>query len=156
METCRLLAVVTACIFLVVNTVGCSSTILGAILPRDNTLVTTDEFEGVIFRGGDWVPTVEEIRALENQLNAYLPQHQKAFDGMKKPIEERLPTYKRQYWGVLEDEKKVVFANFFCHAFDYDWMNERVFVLDGGDCYFQIRYDVETESLFDLRVNGSA
>jgi hypothetical protein len=156
MKTWRLTAIIAACIFLVVNTVGCSPTVLGTILPRENTLITTDEFEGVILRDGDWVPTVEEVLALEEQLNTYLLQHQEAFDGSKKPIEERLPTYKRQYWGFLEDEKKVIFANFFCDAFNYDWMHQRVVVMDGGDCYFQIRYDVETGTLFDLTVNGSA
>jgi hypothetical protein len=35
-------------------------------------------------------------------------------------------------------------------------MDQEVVVDDGGDCYFQIQYDVETGTLFDLYVNGSA
>jgi hypothetical protein len=124
--------------------------------PDDNILITTDEFEGVIFRDGDWVPTAEEVRTLEKQLATYLPRQQDAFDGSKIPIEDRLPTYKRQYWGVLENEKRVISANFFCDAFHYDWKNQMVMVLDGGDCYFQIQYDVDTVTFFDMYVNGSA
>jgi len=79
-------------------------TAAGTVQPDDNILITTSEFEGVIFRDRDWVPTVEEVRTLENQLDTYLPQQRDAFDGSKTPIEERLPAYKRQYWGVLKNE----------------------------------------------------
>jgi hypothetical protein len=156
MNTWKLLVGIVAGIFLAVNAGGCSSTPAGTIQPDDNILITTNEFEGVIFRDYDWVPTVEEVRILEKQLETYLPQQRDAFDGSKIPIEERLPTYKRQYWGVLKNEKRVIFANFFCNSFHYDWTEQVVIVLDGGDCYFQIQYDVETGTLFDLRVNGSA
>jgi hypothetical protein len=70
---------------------------VGTVQPDDNILITTNEFEGVIFRDRDWVPAVEEVRALEKQLDTYLPQQQDAFDGSKIPTEDRLPTYKRQY-----------------------------------------------------------
>lgn len=156
MNTWKAFVGIVACIFLVVNTGGCSSTTVGTTQPDDNTLITTNEFEGVIFHDRDWVPTVEEIRTLENQLDTYLPQHRDAFDGSKLPIEERLPTYKRQYWGVLRNEKRVIFANFFCDSLHYDWRDQEVVVDDGGDCYFQIQYDVETGTFFDLYVNGSA
>jgi hypothetical protein len=119
-------------------------------------LVTTDEFEGVIFPDRDWVPTVEEVRTLEEQLGPYLSQHQAAFDASQAPIEERLPTYKRQYWGVLRGDKRVIFANFLCNPMHYEWQVQKVVVEDGGDCYFQIQYDVETGTFFDLYVNGSS
>ena len=97
------------------------STPVGAIQPDDNILITTNEFEGVIFHDRDWVPTVEEVQTMEKQLVTYLSQQQDAFYGSKIPIEERLPSYKRQYWGVFKNEKRVIFANFFCNALNYDW-----------------------------------
>jgi hypothetical protein len=156
MNTWKLFVGIVACIFLAVNAGGCSLTPVGTIQPDDNILITTNEFEGVIFRDGDWVPTVEEVRTLEKQLETYLPQQQDVFDGSKTPIAERSPAYKRQYWGILKNEKKAIFANFFCNALHYDWTNQEVVVDDGGDCYFQIHYDVETGTFFDLRVNGNA
>jgi len=156
MKPWNLLVSIVAGIFLTVNTAGCSSTPTGTIQPDENILITTNEFEGVIFHDRAWVPTVEEVRTLEKQLVTYLPQQQHAFDGSKTPIAERLPTYKRQYWGVLKNEKKVIFTNFFCNVLHYDWTNQEVVVEDGGDCYFQIRYDVETGTFFDLHVNGNA
>lgn len=156
MNTWKLFVGIVACIFLAVNGGGCSPTPVDTIQPDENILITTNEFEGVIFHDRDWVPTVKEVQTLEKQLDTYLPQQQDAFDGSKIPIEERLPTYKRQYWGVLKNEKRVIFVNFFCNALHYDWTYQEVIVDDGGDCYFQIQYDVETGTFFDLYVNGSA
>ena len=156
MNIWKLFVGIVAGIFLAANAGGCSSTPAGTTQPDDNILITTDEFEGVIFHDRDWVPTVEEVRTLEKQLEIYLPQQQHAFDSSKIPIEERLPSYKRQYWGVFKNEKRVIFANFFCNALNYDWTDQKVVVHDGGDCYFQIQYDVETGTFSDLYVNGSA
>ena len=156
MSTWKLFVGIVVWIFLTVNAGGCSSTPVATIQPDDNILITTNEFEGVIFHDRDWVPTVEEVRTLEERIDTYLSQQQAAFDGSKTPIGERLPAYKRQYWGVLENEKRVIFANFFCDTLHYDWTNQEVVVDDGGDCYFQIQYDVETGTFFDLYVNGSA
>jgi len=158
MNSWKLFVGIVACIFLAVYAGGCSSTPIGPIQPDDNTLITTNEFEGVIFHDRDWVPTVEEVRTLEKQLGTYLPQHRDAFDGSNIPIEERLPTYRRQYWGILENERRVIFVNFFCNSVPTptDWTTQEVIGIDGGDCYFKIRYDVETGTFFDLYVNGSA
>jgi len=73
MHTWKLLVGIAACIFLTVNAGGCSSTPVGTTQSDDNILITTDEFEGVIFHDRDWVPTVEEVRTLEKQLIPICP-----------------------------------------------------------------------------------
>jgi hypothetical protein len=134
----------------------CPQSAAAMIEPDDNILISTGEVEGVIFVDGDWLPTIEDIQTLEEQLGPFLSQHQAAFNGSKPPIEERLPTYKRQYWGVFKDKKRAIFANFFCDSMDKDWAHHEIIVVDGGDCFFQIYYNVETETFFDLYVNGEA
>ena len=122
-----------------------------------NKIIKGDDFTGVIFQHDeDWVPTIEEIFALERQLTVYLQQKQDLFYGSTKPINERLPEYKRQYWGVFENEKKVIFINCVCSTLNMDWQNTKIFVEDGGDCYFQIKFDLETGTFFDLNINGEA
>jgi hypothetical protein len=155
MSTWRRCVALAACIILAICSAGCVSD-LGDIGPARSIPVKTGEFEGVILLSGDWVPAVDEILALEEQLITYLPQQQRAFDGLQAPIVERLPAYTRQYWGVLENEKRLIVANFFCDASRYDWHRREVSVLDGGDCYFRLRYDVEADTFSDLLVNGSA
>jgi hypothetical protein len=142
MSTWRQCVGLATCIMLAICSAGCASD-LDDVVPARSMLVKTSEFEGVILLPGDWVPTVDEILALEEQLVTYLPQQQSAFDGLQAPIVERLPTYKRQYWGVLENEKRLIVTNFFCDASRYDWHEKEVSVLDGGDCFFRLRYDVE-------------
>lgn len=156
MSTWQLCVGLAACIVLAICAGGCASTPVSPALPDENVLITTDEFEGVIFLPGDWAPTVKEVLTLEEQLVTYLPQQQHAFDSLQAPIVERLPSYKRQYWGALENEKRVIVVNLFCDAPHYDWTEQLVFVLDGGDCYFRLKYDVEAGTFFNLIVNGSA
>ena len=126
------------------------------IRPARSIPVQTSEFEGVILLRGDWVPTSEEVLALEEQLVPYLAQERGAFDSLQAPIEERLPTYRRQYWGVLQDGRRLIVANFFCDARHTEWTEREVAVIDGGDCYFRLRYDVETGAFSHLLVNGVA
>ena len=143
------------CIVLATCAGGCASD-LEDVEPARSMPVKTGEFEGVILLPGDWVPSVAEILALEEQLAAYLPQQQRAFDSLQAPIVQRLPAYKRQYWRVLGNEQRLIVANFFCEASRYDWHEKEVRVIDGGDCYFRLKYDVEAGTFSDLVVNGSA
>jgi len=155
MSTRRVSVSLLALILLAAFAGGCASD-LDDVEPARSMPVKTGEFEGVILLPGDWVPTVDEVLALEEQLLTYLPQQQRAFDSLQAPIVERLPTYKRQYWGVFENDKRLIVANFFCDASRDDWHEKVVSVLDGGDCYFRLRYDVDTGSFSNLIVNGSA
>jgi hypothetical protein len=62
----------------------------------------------------------------------------------------------RQYYGTVEDGKQKILINGFCDAFDRNWYQESVFVLDGGDCYFHATYDVETDTIEGFYFNGNA
>jgi len=156
MSAWKLCVGLVACILLAAGAGGCGSDLVDDVEPARSMPVTTSEFEGVILLPGDWVPTVDQVLALEEQLVTYLPQQQHAFDSLQAPVVERLPTYKRQYWGALENEKRVIVVNLFCDALNYDWTEQEVFVLDGGDCYFRLQYDVEAGTFFNLIVNGSS
>jgi hypothetical protein len=104
-----------------------------------------------------WTPTEENILALEDGLGSYLQQaNSDRFDGQKAPIWERLDEYNRQYIGLTLDGIRIIYANYFCDGVETDWKNDFVFVLDGGDCYFQFKYDPDSAEFFDLQVNGSA
>lgn len=112
-------------------------------------------FQSVIFSDGAFTPAKATIAALENQLPNFLAQNQKQFSAQKSPIAERLTQYKFQYWGEMQNAKRVIVVNAFCANFE-NWKTQRVFVLDGGDCFFQIKYDMDSETFFDLQVNGEA
>jgi hypothetical protein len=57
---------------------------------------------------------------------------------------------------TFEDGVPLIYTNFFCvDEFDY-WLESMVFVMDGGECFFQVLYDPAADSFSRLRVNGFA
>lgn len=133
-------------------------------------VIQTDTFEGMIFSQveaepmgvgsmlgrsvtGFWTPGRDDVQALENKLASYLahaaPQ---TYPGPLRPLSE----YKRQYVGIEVNGQPVIFANFFCNPLNYDWQREFVFVMDGGSCYFELKYDVQTGALYDLSIHGES
>ena len=103
-----------------------------------------------------WTPADADVAALETDLPAFLQTAEHPWLRPSPPIWERVPDYQRQDLGILEEGERVIYANFFCNAHDIDWENELVFILDGGDCYFQVKYNVESGEFYDLSVNGEA
>ena len=103
-----------------------------------------------------WTPAEEDILTLENGLAAFLQENPERFTSQEGPAWERLDDYNRQYIGLILNDKRIVYANFFCDTFETDWRKDFIFVMDGGDCYFQFKYDVEGGEFFDLQVNGNA
>ena len=102
-----------------------------------------------------WTPSENDVVTLENELGSYLQNNSDRFEGQKTPIEERLDEYNRQYIGIILEGKKIIYANYFCDSVQ-DWGKDFVFVMDGGDCFFQFKYDADTAEFFDLQVNGNA
>lgn len=109
------------------------------------------------FDAGDyWTPTEEEIVALEEGLEAFL--REEAGDTYPRLAAE-LSSYKRQYFGIMNEGEREILGFFFCDAeYDsfHDWQDELVAVMDGGDCFFELWYNVETGTLHGLSVHGEA
>jgi hypothetical protein len=128
------------------------------------TAVSDGTFEGVIVPKGDapgadpqaqgyWTPAEQDVLALEAGLAAFLRD---AAPERSPDLWQKQPTYKRQYIGLLRDGKRLVYASFFCSTEGDGWRSQVLFVLDGGDCFFQLTYDVERDTYGDLMVNGDA
>lgn len=103
-----------------------------------------------------WTPTGDHVLALEKELGAFLQANPDHFYERNIPVWDRLEEYNRQYIGIHLDDKQVIYANYFCDSAQLDWRNDFVLVMDGGDCFFQFKYDVDSAEFFDLQVNGSA
>lgn len=103
------------------------------------------EFEGY------WTPSSEQVAALESALPDYL---QGTAPPQSPELWRRLPEYRRQYVGIVEEGEQLIYANFFCNPFAVEWQQEWVSVNDGGDCYFQLRYDPAQGTFSRLTING--
>ncbi len=117
---------------------------------------STEERDISFYRGeGGWLPQPADIEALEAALIPFLRQAEHPWLRPEPPIWERVPTYVRQYRGVLVDGERVIYAAFFCRALD-GWQTEVIDILDGGDCYFQVGYNLDTNEFIYFSVNGES
>ena len=125
----------------------------GVIFKPEQTMTAIDVLgEGV---EDTWTPSAADIAALEAGLPAFLQTAENPWLQDDPPIWERVPDYMRQYLGIVEDGQQIIYANFFCTINEMDWHSEYVFVMDGGDCFFQVKYNPESGEFFDLSVNGA-
>ncbi|MEM6297532.1 MAG: hypothetical protein AAF740_02480 [Bacteroidota bacterium] len=66
--------------------------------------------------------------------------------------------FKRQYVPVINsDGQKEIWINFFCSDLGSEnWKSDIMIVLDGGNCYFNLKVNLKTRSYSGLSVNGYA
>ena len=106
-----------------------------------------------------FTPVDYEVAAFEAKLPAFLRTHVKSRPG-QPALADRAPKYMRQYVGVVEpDGTRHLWGNFFCEYFghaDGGWRHEGFAVKDGGDCYFNLKFDPTQGSFSELMVNGDA
>ena len=102
-----------------------------------------------------WTPPADEILKLEEKLPEYLSQSSMVLFH-QPPVWERLGEYQRQYIGFERDGKQMIYANYFCDNMGKNWREDLVIVEDGGDCYFQVEYDVKSGLFSKLLVNGES
>jgi hypothetical protein len=102
---------------------------------------------------GFWTPSEEDILTLEKALPEFLSQNPTGFFS-QPPAWERLEEYQRQYVGFMRDGSRLIYGNYFCKNFGIDWRQNIVMVDDGGDCYFQVEYDLDQGIFIMLMVNG--
>ena len=95
-----------------------------------------------------WTPDVKDINRIEPVMKVYL-----AKEG--KRVFKKLASYKRQYVGILQGNQRILYINFFCGD-EKDFRKREIYVMDGGDCYFRIKINLETKKCFDLYINGDA
>lgn len=113
--------------------------------------VSIDGIEGVIVAEADvaafgvndepWTPTVDNVISAEQAI-----------------AEEQgdLPDHRRQYAGYIEDGDHMIFVNGFCDDFGQDWEREPIIVMDGGECFFNAVYNVDSATLEWFTFNGDA
>ena len=156
---------------------GCIARTLETPAPS-TILIQEPDYRGVLFSAAEaerqrleipmtadtvefWSPAVADIARLEAQMLPALLTDERLSDGVGfnpvRPLAEALPDYTRQYFGYFTpDGEAAIYASFFCNASAEDLMDGGEPPLDGGDCYFQIHYNTDTNEYFDLYVHGEA
>ncbi len=95
-----------------------------------------------------WRPAEADVQAAEAAIAGYVAD---ASDENAPVLDGR-----RQYAGFVEDGERKVYVNSFCGDGFTDWQSSVVFVLDGGPCFWQAIYNVDTGEIERVMVNGEA
>lgn len=106
-------------------------------------------------------------KLLKECIDNYNPEQERQFNEIKtkdpsakiykKHFVIDLTRYKRQYIAVTNDKgEKVVWVNCFCNAMGYDWRKELFDVMDGGNCFFELKINLTTGKYYELNINGDA
>ena len=113
------------------------------ILPEDYNL-------GIAFKKySRWTPSKSDIVQSEE---AFI----KCLNNQKHRFNYSLNNYTRQYAGLINDKgQKILWINFFCDEPNTkkDWKQSVVAVEDGGDCYFELKLNLDTKTCFDWHIN---
>ena len=105
--------------------------------------------------GNFWTPSVVDILKLEEEIAGYLSQNSNQFY-RQPPVWQRLDDYQRQYIGLERGGRQIIYGNYFCNSGGINWRQELVIVEDGGECFFQVEYDIESALFIKLLVNGES
>lgn len=138
-----------------------------AVLPADAVILPApiaDQMLHQCSRGvpasydGHWLPSAEDIAALEAALPAAL-----AADHPGDAALRGAPRgWRRQYGGFLRGGRRFLYGNFFPrdlgegHPADDRWRGAPVMVCDGGHAFFGVEYDVDGRRFTRLDFNGFA
>ena len=136
-----------------------------AVLPYDSTL--TWIFKNVTpsdLNENELVKIETILRACIDNFNIEQKQELKKLnleypDAEFKKSEHliKLRKYKRQYIPIInENGEKEVWVNCFCQTNGDRWKKEFVMVLDGGNCYFNLKINLNSGDCYDIMVNGVA
>ncbi|WP_298515310.1 hypothetical protein [uncultured Kordia sp.] len=77
----------------------------------------------------------------------------------KSGLELETKGFKRQYLPVINEKgEKEVWINFFCaaHLEGSWWKTKRYQVADGGNCYYNLKINLATKEIYNVRINGVA
>jgi hypothetical protein len=103
--------------------------------------------------GGSWEPSPKMLVDLKAQIESYVKSQVKAQGRELKRWED----YTFQYQGREEKGRKFIFINALCIQSDSPRLDKEIIViLDGGSCFFNLKFDPDRNEFFELFINGEA
>jgi hypothetical protein len=139
--------------------------------PSIYTIIKFNRSENGIFKKAKPANlNTDEIIEIESLLSEFIKNYNPAqvrfFDSINKAHPEYrfnkndfiidLARYKRQYIPVINEKgEKEVWVNCFCDN-PPNWKNEIEQVMDGGNCFFNVKINLTKKKYYDLMVNGVA
>lgn len=125
----------------------------GVIMDPDTALLSWRANQNAPATQG-FVPTEGTLRQLEAKLKPAIDTSKAA--RIEQLQGHDLTTYVRRYGGVMVDGKRKVVVEAACRNHDAFLDNTPMRVSDGGACYFEAVYDVDSARFVSFYVHGEA
>jgi hypothetical protein len=109
-----------------------------------------------------FTPTRQEIDKAEIALSNNLKNSNKQLVNQSSTpiIHIKLKKYKRQYFGFIDNKgDRILYINCFWSKNENNserWLTNEILVLDGGSYYWNVKFNVTKNEIFDLNINGIA
>jgi hypothetical protein len=104
-------------------------------------------------KGGSWQPSDEVVREIETTLEDHVKKIAKQKSRGLRPW----AVYSFQLQGQEKNGKKYVYINALCNSQDASLLGRSlIVVMDGGNCFFNVKYDPVNKVFYDLFINGEA
>jgi len=98
---------------------------------------------------------VENIKERKKWFEETYPNQD--FEKSEPKLTLDLKNYKMQYVPIInENGEKEVWINLFCTTEHTNWKEEIVVFYDGGNCFFNLKINLNKNSYADFQVNGNA
>lgn len=117
------------------------------------SLANAEEDSWTKVDGGTWNPSGKILSTIKIHLEPYMKSQEKVFGSSL----QKWDNYRFQYQGQEDKGRKFIYINAFCYFHKGINLSKTfVFVLDGGGCFFQLKYDPVADKFFGAFINGEA
>ncbi len=136
-------------------------------LDQRSTLLINSEYNTWIkeqYKLEKWEPNSMDIEAAHDLIEIAIKDNK--FNFLAKPIKQNFKKYYRQYIPYInKNGDRIIEVNAFCKIPEYpvdgdiksmDWEKKYVNIMDGGECYWQIKLNLDQMKYFDLNINSNA
>jgi hypothetical protein len=104
-------------------------------------------------KDGSWQPSDEVVREIRATIEDHVRKIAKRKGRDIRPWAE----YSFQLQGQEKNGKKYVYVNALCNSQDTSLLGRSlIVVMDGGNCFFNVKYDPVNKVFYDLFINGEA
>ena len=105
-----------------------------------------------------WTPSGTDIENAEKLITECFNDQKTGT--LNRLLNRKPEDYYRQFVGAINEKgEKIIWVNCFCEKeinFFKDWKTNIIMVADGGNCFFNLKINVDKNNYFDVMVNGNA
>lgn len=108
----------------------------------------------VLVSGGAWEPSAKDMALAQTRVPEIVYEFANEY---QRSLIDDLPGYTIQYQGIEDEGERLIYMNAACGVSEGSSSpSEFIIVLDGGPCYFRLKFNPENGEAVEMGFNGEA